>query len=270
MMQKRRIGDKVTIFNRDGQYTTYPDMFTKMKFRNVLKNECRMGQTGIIFAIEQHEDHDDTTLFGVEFGTNQALVSEKAFHEEWGTNNNTQFDMLLTADSEAIWGDHKTVYGLNINNVEIAPKQIISITPEQKKNCRWFSSKEARTKWLKENDNKPNEPNYFHVSGMFIPKDLNIRMFNMGYRPRQAFAYYMKIPLSSPGMFTHRFMLNDMREDFIMEYNGDFIIPAATYQETSNWLWKMGRRFEYTNIGGNLSEQVKDCLDSLDVVAKKK
>lgn len=45
---------------------------------------------------------------------------------------------------------------------------------------------------------------------------------------------------------------------------------AATYQETSNWLWKMGRRFEYTNIGGNLSEQVKDCLDSLDAAAKKK
>ncbi len=56
--------------------------------------------------------------------------------------------ILVTFDKVEIKHLSDKVYALNIRNGEVAPQLVINVTDDQLRNCKYFSSREVRGKWL--------------------------------------------------------------------------------------------------------------------------
>ena len=56
--------------------------------------------------------------------------------------------IMITHDGVKIYHMADKVYALNIRHTEVAPQHVINVTSEQQKNCKYFSSAEARSAWL--------------------------------------------------------------------------------------------------------------------------
>lgn len=61
--------------------------------------------------------------------------------------------IMITHDGVSIKHISDFVYALNIRNGEVAPQHVINVTSDQQKNCKYFSSREARQCWLIKRNN---------------------------------------------------------------------------------------------------------------------
>lgn len=71
------VGDKIEIISWSQIYTTYDEMFKKMKFKNIkLNNPNYKDKEGYIFSIKKHPN-DVILIYGIQGKYGQYLMGER-------------------------------------------------------------------------------------------------------------------------------------------------------------------------------------------------